>query len=69
MLYALTNLARHLEIDAEGALRETIGRFEARFRIVEELLEREGKTPERTTLDELEDKWQQAKRQLAAGQA
>ena len=64
LLYAITNLARHFEIDAEAALRGTIGRFEARFRIVEELLDAEGKIPEQTPLDELEDKWQEAKRRL-----
>lgn len=65
MLYALTNLARHFEIDPEAALRQTIGRFESRFRVVEELLAAEGKTPEQTPLDELEARWQEAKRRLA----
>lgn len=65
LLYATTNLARHFEIDAEGALRKTIARFEARFRIVEQLLAAEGKTPEKTPLHELEEKWQRAKQQLA----
>lgn len=67
LLYAITNLARHFEIDAEAALRGTIGRFESRFRVVEELLDAEGKTPEQTPLDELEDKWQEAKRRLKNG--
>ena len=65
MLYALTNLARHFEIDPEAALRQTIGRFEKRFRVVESSLAAEGKTPEQATLDELETRWQQAKKQLA----
>ncbi len=69
LLYAVTNLARHFEIDAEAALRQTIGRFEARFRVVEQLLDDEGRTPEKATLDELEEKWQQAKRLLAAREA
>jgi MazG family protein len=64
LLYAVTNLSRHFELDPEASLRQTIGRFEARFRIVEELLAAEGKTPEQTSLDELEDRWQQAKRRL-----
>lgn len=66
LLYALTNLARHFEIDPEAALRQTIGRFEARFRVVEALLAAEGKTPEQTPLDELEARWQEAKRRLEA---
>lgn len=69
MLYALTNLARHFEIDAESALRKTIARFEERFRIVEDLLASEGKTPEKTSLTELEEKWQRAKILIAARDA
>ncbi len=65
LLYALTNLSRHFEIDPEAALRQTIARFETRFRIVEDLLAAEGKTPEQTPLDELEARWQEAKRRLA----
>lgn len=65
LLYAITNLARHFEIDAESALRQTISRFESRFRVVEDLLAAEGKTPEKTPLAELEDKWQQAKKMLS----
>ena len=67
LLYAVTNLARHFDIDAESSLRQTIRRFESRFRIVEQLLAAEGKIPEQTPLDELEAKWQQAKQQLASG--
>jgi MazG family protein len=65
LLYALTNLSRHFEIDPEAALRQTIARFEARFRLVEASLAAEGKTPEQTPLDELEARWQEAKRQLS----
>lgn len=66
ILYATVNLARHFEIDAEGALRGTIARFEERFRLVEEGLAQEGKTPEQESLDELERRWQQAKVAIAA---
>jgi MazG family protein len=69
LLYAITNLARHFEIDAEAALRQTIGRFETRFRVVEQLLASEGRTPEQAGLDELEARWQQAKTLLASGDA
>lgn len=34
-LFALVNLSRHLDIDAEGALRRTIDKFTARFAHVE----------------------------------
>jgi tetrapyrrole methylase family protein/MazG family protein len=65
LLYAVVNLARHKEIDAEGALRKTIARFESRFRLVEDQLAAEGKIPEKTPLAELEEKWQRAKKLLA----
>lgn len=62
LLYAIVNLSRHFEIDAEGAIRSTIARFEERFRLVEESLHAEGKTPEKEPLDELERRWQEAKK-------
>ncbi|MCC7073955.1 MAG: nucleoside triphosphate pyrophosphohydrolase [Deltaproteobacteria bacterium] len=66
LLYALVNLSRHFEIDPEGAVRATIARFEERFRLVEESLAAEGKTPEKEHLDELERRWQAAKRTIDA---
>ena len=66
LLYALVNLSRHFEIDPEGAVRATIARFEERFRLVEESLAAEGKTPEGEHLDELERRWQAAKRLIDA---
>lgn len=66
LLYALVNLSRHFEIDPEGAVRATIARFEERFRLVEESLAAEGKTPEKEHLDELERRWQEAKRLIDA---
>ncbi len=66
LLYAIVNLARHKTIDPEAALRGTMARFEQRFRVVEQLLAQQQKTPEQCTLDELEATWQQAKRQLAS---
>lgn len=66
LLYAIVNLARHFEIDPEGAVRSTIGRFEERFRMVEEGLAAEGRTPEQEPLDELERRWQAAKKLIDA---
>lgn len=61
LLFAVVNLARHLEIDSEGALRAANRKFERRFRKVEEILAARGKEPAGSTLDEMEAAWVQAK--------
>jgi ATP diphosphatase len=65
LLFAVVNLARHLEIDSETALRAANRKFERRFRRVEELLVAQGKEPAGSTLDEMETAWVQAKRDEA----
>ena len=64
VLLSTVNLARHLEIDAEDALRGALRRFETRFGAVEENLAAEGKEARECSIDELEAQWQSAKRQL-----
>jgi ATP diphosphatase len=61
LLFACVNLVRHLGIDAESALREANGKFEKRFRRLEELIADENRQPENMTLAELEDVWQRVK--------
>jgi ATP diphosphatase len=63
LLFAVVNLARHLEIDSEGALRAANRKFERRFRRVEAILGAQGKEPAGSTLDEMEAAWVQAKRE------
>lgn len=65
VLFALVNLARHLEVDAETALRRTNRKFEDRFRWIEARLAAEGAKPEQRTLAELDRLWNEAKRALA----
>lgn len=60
-LFALANLARHLDIDPEAALRGTNAKFERRFRIVEQRLAEDGILPADASLDIMESHWQQAK--------
>jgi nucleoside triphosphate diphosphatase len=61
LLFAAVNLARHLGVDAEVALRGTNAKFERRFRLVEEGLEKEGKSLNQADLDEMEAHWVAAK--------
>lgn len=61
LLFAVANLARHLKIDPEAALRKATSKFERRFRRVEERLGEAGKATEDATLDEMEQEWRRAK--------
>jgi tetrapyrrole methylase family protein/MazG family protein/ATP diphosphatase len=71
LLFALVNLARHLELDAEGALRRAIDKFQHRFAHVEaRVKEQHGGWPgargageeTRLPLAELDGYWEEAKR-------
>ena len=61
LLFAVANLARHLDVDAEKALRGTNAKFERRFRSIESALAAEGRTPAEASLDEMEALWGEAK--------
>ena len=61
VLFAVVNLARHLGVDAEAALRGTNEKFSRRFKFVEQQLELKDKKPESSTLQEMEDLWAAAK--------
>jgi nucleoside triphosphate diphosphatase len=68
VLFALANLARHLDIDPEAALRRTNGKFERRFRGIEAALSQQGRTPAQASLDEMEALWVAIKRAEKADQ-
>ncbi len=61
LFFALVNLARHLDIDAETALRRANAKFEGRFRAMEEDLRQAGIDPATAGLDRLEGAWQAVK--------
>ena len=61
LLFVIVNLARHLKVDPEEALRRTNGKFVKRFSFIEEKLREQGRTPDGATLDEMEALWQEAK--------
>lgn len=62
ILFASVNLARHLGVNPEQALRDSNRKFISRFEIVEQLLEKEDKAMEDCSVDVLEGYWQQAKK-------
>lgn len=68
LFFALANLARHVDVDPESALRGTNAKFERRFRWIEKRLDEHGKTPADSSLDEMEALWQEAKRDERRGQ-
>ncbi len=64
LLYSVVNLARHLDIDPEAALRDCNLRFARRFAVVETRLATAGRTAAESSLDQLEAHWQAAKAAL-----
>ncbi len=63
LLFSVVNLARHLKVDPENALRGANGKFERRFRFIEQALRDTHRPIEDCTLDELDALWGEAKRQ------
>jgi ATP diphosphatase len=61
LLFAVVNLARHLDADPDAALRMTNQKFERRFASIERALGERGKTPAQATLAEMDALWEAAK--------
>ena len=61
VLFALANVARHLGIDPEAALRATNEKFTRRFGFIEAELEKRGREPKDSNLAEMDALWNQAK--------
>ncbi|MCH4151125.1 MAG: nucleoside triphosphate pyrophosphohydrolase [Sphingobium sp.] len=61
LLFAVVNLARHMKVDAESALRAANAKFERRFRSMEMSNTRQDIDFMSLSLDEMEALWQQAK--------
>jgi ATP diphosphatase len=66
LLFVVVNLARHLEVDPESALRMTNLKVERRFASIEDALAARGRTPAEATLAEMDALWDQAKDQEQA---
>ena len=62
LLFAMANLARHLKVDPEAALRGANAKFERRFAHIEAQLAQEGRGPADASLEEMDALWNEAKR-------
>jgi len=68
LLFAVANLARHLKVDPEAALRSANLKFERRFAHIERRLAERGRTTEGSSLEDMEQLWVEAKaRERRAG--
>ena len=61
VLFAIANLARHLEVDPESALRAANRKFSRRFAALESRLQKRGVALRDATLDEMEAEWARVK--------
>ena len=61
LLFVMANIARHLGVDPEAALRDANAKFVRRFRSIEAALAAEGRKPEDATLEEMDQLWDEAK--------
>jgi nucleoside triphosphate diphosphatase len=61
LLFAVVNLARHVDADPEAVLRATNLKFEQRFAAIERALAQRGKSPGQASLAEMDALWDEAK--------
>ncbi|TRW50506.1 nucleoside triphosphate pyrophosphohydrolase [Aliidiomarina halalkaliphila] len=61
LLFAVVNLARHCDVNAESALRKANLKFANRFKNMEKLAQKQGISVENTPLDSLENLWETVK--------
>jgi MazG family protein len=61
LLFVMANIGRHLGVDPEASLRDANAKFARRFRSIEEALAKDGRKPEESTLEEMDQLWDEAK--------
>ena len=61
LLFVVANLARKLDVEPEDALRAANAKFVRRFGFIEAELAKGGRTPEQSTLEEMDGLWNAAK--------
>ena len=69
LLFVMANLARHLEVDPEAALRAANAKFTRRFQRIEDWLAETGKHPQDSDLAEMDALWNRAKAEEKAAKA
>jgi len=69
MMFVYANLARHMNIDPESALRSANYKFERRFKQVEQRAEKQNKALENMALEEMDQLWDDVKRQEKSGKS
>lgn len=69
LLFVMANLARHLNVDPEAALRAANAKFTRRFARIEDWLAEAGKTPDQSDLAEMDALWNRAKAEEKARRA
>ena len=62
ILFSIVNLARHLNVEPEEALRHTNEKFKTRFSYIEQKLKEQGRGPTDATLEEMDQLWEEAKK-------
>ena len=63
LLFVITNIARHMNVEPEAALKLTNTKFRRRFGYIEKQLRERNRKFDETSLEELEELWQKAKRE------
>jgi ATP diphosphatase len=63
LMFALVNLARHVDADPEMALRGANAKFERRFAYIEKMLAANGRSLEDASLAEMDALWNEAKQE------
>ena len=62
LLFVVANLARHLKVDPEAALRAANAKFTRRFKFIEAELQAQNRAPVDASLEEMEALWVAAKK-------
>lgn len=63
LLFVMANLARHMKLDPEEALRTANAKFERRFKGVEARINALGKTMPQSSLEEMDEQWDMVKQE------